>query len=260
MTEKGTNVRRKKLSGEVTGREARDLERYVSGKNCKFESLTIQMKDAHKDKKMTIYGNQDIDTKVQKYFEVFKESKVRFMLFSERELKNLKELDLHNWITMEEFEKGKHIIFKRAVTAYLIKELMAKYAAVFSRVNIIDKISVSLGTKLATLAKYKSDFHVRGDEGLYKEMVAVAEDKNLFDPDMYPLYKEIVKTLDKLPFLNPVCNVVPYSTGADTDKLISALKDLFKYYKMRIDWIHYKVVLNADPVEELKEEEIEEIV
>jgi hypothetical protein len=55
MTAKGTNVRRKKLTGEVTGKMAEQLERYVHGRTCKMVTTTIQMKDAHKAKYFLVY-------------------------------------------------------------------------------------------------------------------------------------------------------------------------------------------------------------
>lgn len=255
----GTNTRRKKLVGEVTGKEAKKLERYVSGKNCKFEPVIIKMPEAHKNKRFTIYCRQNQEEKVQKWFTVLKEINVRFVVFSDRELKNLKDVQLHNWMSMDEFEKGKHKIFKRSVTAYLINDLITKNNQTFSKFHYLEQISKSLNEKLKAILKYRNDFHIRGDETLYKDMVAVAEDNNLFDNGICPLYKEVKMTLEKLPFLETLCKIIPYGTHTNPD-IVSTLKDLFKYYKMRIDWVHYKVTLNEETTEgALTEGELEEL-
>lgn len=250
MAQNGTNVRRKKLTGEVSGKVAKPLERYVSGKNCKLETVTINMKDAYKQKVFTVYGNQDIEDKVQKYFNIFKKDIVRFVIFSERELKNLKDLELHNWMTMEEFEKGKHIIYKRAVTAYLIQRLVDKNTYTFNKMEVFKEVSLDLQAKLKSLYDYKNKYYLRGDSALYEDMLKIAEEKNLFDPLMYSLYLEITKTLSKLPFLNQLMGVYPYATSIQPE-LLEVLRNLFKYYKLKIDWIHYSVKLNEESKEQL---------
>jgi hypothetical protein len=253
-------VRRKKLVGESTGKEAKDLERYVSAKNCKFETVVIKMAEAHKYPKMTIYAEntEKNEAKFQKLFTIVDKKKVRLVTFSSREMKNLKDVKLHNWISMEEFEKGDHKVYRRLVTAYLINELMKNNYNTFVRKEVLDSISKDLKSKLTDLVNYKNLYFTNGTEALYKEMLAVAEDKQLFDPSIYPLYKEVKKTLEKLPFLNSILKLHP-SYGALETPVVDALKDLFKYYKMRIDWIHYKVVLNEEPVVELTEETVEQL-
>ena len=239
-------ARRKKLEGEVTGKQALTLERNVSGQNCKFEPRTIQMKDAEKDKKFTIYGDMEIREIFDKLFTIVRKDDVRLIMFSERELKRLKDVELHNWMSMEEFSKGKHKVFRRAVTAYLIHELEKEFPKVFSKLHIIKEISTPLYDKMTGLMKYKNEYFLDGDEELYKTMLAVATETNCFDPIKYSEYNEVKFILNKLTFLNPLLNFGYYH---DVDKgTISAIRDLFKYYKQRIDWQHYTL-----PINEVKE-------
>ena len=245
-------TRRKKLEGEVTGKEARQLERFVSGKNCKFETCTIQMKDAEKDKKFTIYGGLPEGAIFDKLFTLFRASQVRIMIFSERELKRLKDVKLHNWMHMEEFAKGKHKIFRRAVTAYLIDKLEDDFPNVFRRMNVIEQVSTPLYEKLEGLRAYKRDHFLDGDEELLKTMLAVATETNLFDPIKYSEYKEVKFILEKLTFLNPLLNFGYYEDM--NGPAVNALRDLFKYYKQRIDWKHYSLPINEEVKEVLEEE------
>jgi len=256
MTAKGTNVRRKKLTGEVTGKMSEQLERYVSGKNCKFVSTVIQMKDAHKSKNFIVYSNQDYENKMQEYYNVFPKN-VKFVMFSERELKNLKDIELHNWMTMEEFEKGKHKVFRRAVTAYLIDQLISKYSSVFNKRQILQKVSTDLFTKLEELKEYQEKYHIgRGNEEIYKAMLSVAEEGNLYDPKPYALYKELKAVLEKLTFLNPLLAMM-YVGYAENTQHIDIIKDLFKYYKHKMDWENYVPEVIEEPA--LTEEEVEEL-
>ena len=89
-------------------------------------------------------------------------------------------------------------------------------------------------------------------------MVKIAEKANLFDSEMYSLYKEITKTIEKLPFLNTLFGLLGHYDNPDP-KVITLTKDLFKYHKMKMDWVHYKVKLNEDPKNEVTEEELKEL-
>jgi hypothetical protein len=43
------------------------------------------------------------------------------------------------------------------------------------------------------------------------------------------------------------------------DGMTLAIRDLFKYYKQRIDWKHYNVKLNEDVVTPLVDVDVEEL-
>ena len=245
-------IRRKKLTGEVTGKMSENLERYVSGKDCKFVSTVIQMKDAHKAKYFIVYGGTEDEDKFQKYFTIFNKKDVKFVMFSERELKNLKDVELHNWMKMEEFEKGKHKIFRRAVTAYLINSLKSQNYNVFTRRNIIKEVSEDLYNKIDRLDKYREKYFLNGNEELYKSILLVAEEGNLYDSSIYSTYKNVKNIVEKLTFLNPILGVIPTYT-IDVN-LYKALKDLFKYNNYRIDWQHYKApIVNEEPLVNIEE-------
>jgi hypothetical protein len=124
--------RRLKLEGEVTGKLASSLERSVANQNCKFVPEVVQMKDAHKAPYLIVYGSAASTSTFDLLFSVFptkkaKGAKLKFIVFSERELTRLKDIDLHNWIHIDKFMEGKHIAFRRVVTAYLIDQLITDY-------------------------------------------------------------------------------------------------------------------------------------
>ena len=265
IVKNGGTVRRKKLTGEVTGKMSAPLERYVSGSNCKFVHTVIQLKGAHKAKYIIVYGGKEHEEKFQKYYTLFNNINVKFVIFSERELKNLKELELHNWIKMEDFEKGKHKVFRRMVTAYLIEKLYQEYSSVFGKSTVFAGISIPFKEKLEYLEKYRRGFYLRGDEELYKSLVPIAEEHNLFDEVPYSAYKEMKFLLKKLKFLQPLLSSINNSRshyGSDpiSKEMIDVIKDLFKYYKQRMDWQNYTLPINEDKVEQLTEELIEETI
>jgi hypothetical protein len=76
--------------------------------------------------------------------------------------------------------------------------------------------------------------------------------------EMYPLYKEIKTLTEKLTFLQPLCDKLSYHRN-EKDPILNAIADLFKYYRTRIDWKNYKLVLNEEPTD-LTETIVEDLV
>jgi hypothetical protein len=244
-------ARRVKLQGEVTGKQATTLERWVEGKNCKWVPTVIQMKDAHKLRHLVVYGKQEWTDQMDKYFNVFCGG-VKFMIFSEREMNNLKDVKLHNWIKMEDFVKGEHKAFRRIVTAAVIKRFIDSHHYVFYRIKEMAKISNDLYDKIESLQKYVNANHKSGRDDTYSAMIEVADAHNLYDEPIYTTYKSVKAVFEKLPFIDAMFGSMSYNN----QPIIDATIDLFKYYKQRIDWKHYNIKLNEDrlaPVEDVEE-------
>ena len=257
----GPKQRRLKLEGEVTGKVACSLERSVFNQYCKFVPEVIQMQDAHKAPYLTVYGSSVHTSTFDMMFSVFrtKKAKVKFIVFSERELTRLKDIDLHNWIHIDKFMEGKHIAFRRVITAYLIGQFTTDYRSVFNRTNRMGEISTDLCNKMTELEKYRDANHMNGSDTLYKTMLEVAEADKLFDMSIYPLYLEMKSIFEKLPFIKSVFSACTSYVNSN-DGMNNALRDLFKYYKQRIDWKHYNIRLNEEVVTPVDESEIEELI
>jgi hypothetical protein len=201
------------------------------------------------------------DERVDKYFQAFKTTKVRFIHFSERELKRLKDVDLHNWITMDNLVAGKHKIFKRAVTAYLIADLKAKNSKVFERKEILKDVSLYLYNHIVKLEDYHNDYYCSAEPDLIAAMLELAEDKKLFDPFIYDVYKETKFTLEKLPFMQYLLSLLTYYASAETtEAMVKYMKDLCKYHKYKMDWENYKLPIIEEKVEPKVELELEETI
>jgi len=254
----GPKERRKKLEGELTGKVASALERTVYGQHSKFVTTVFQMKNAHRNKYLMVYGNSTHQSTFDKMFSVFPPNTTRFMVLSERELKRMEEIDLHNWIHIDKFMEGDHIVFKRAATAYLINRFTNEYTEVFLRIDRMGDISTDLYKKMLVLDSYKKKYHLSGDHSLYESIIKLAEENNLFDLSVYSVYNDVKELFEKLPFLKPMFGMMG-RWGSNNNGVNDALRDLFKYYKQRIDWKHYNIKLNEEVVTPIVDLNVEEL-
>ena len=109
--------------------------------------------------------------------------------------------------------------------------------------------------KLEKLDNYYRQNYTSTGDSVLSAMLTVAEEHNLFDTNIYTEYLETKALLEKLTFLEPIINKM---SNRDEELLFkNILCDLFKYYKVRIDYENYNISLNK---EELSEEVIEGLI
>jgi hypothetical protein len=262
----GPKVKRQKLKGEITGKEASALERDVQGQNSKFVPTIYQLENVHKLPFLHVYGGQNDKTRLDHLYGAFKKCRrnIKFVMFSDRELANLDKVELHNWIKLDKFMEGINKPFKRIVTAHLVGKLKDRYKPVFSKIHHMEKISKDLYDKLNLLDNYESDYnpgYMSGDTEkiIFGTLLEIAEANNLFDGEVYPIYKEVKAILDKFPFIKSVFNVM--SSWGDSDPLQEVVVDLLKYNKHKVNLDNYTVKLTEDlPLqEELTQETVENL-
>ena len=201
--------------------------------------------------------------KLDALFGCIHKQNMKVVTFSQRELNIVKDSEIHNLMSLEEFMEGKNKPFKRMATAYLIRKMMDKYRATFDRAIQVGYTCTSLQKRLELLSKYASDnYYLPGYSGgssqakeFLESMLAIAEENKLFDMTIYPEVMELQEIFDKLSFLNPFMRGVGYYD--EKNPLVNVLADLFKYYRYRVDLKHYNIKLNE---EVLTEETIEELV
>ena len=264
----GPKVRRVKLQGEIVVKLATNLERYVDGKNCKWVPTTYKLEDLHKKSYLTVYGSQvEADTTaMDRLFKItygLAKTKINFVAVSEREMKNIEKFELHNWMKLETFMEGKNKPFKRIVTARLIGQLMEKYNDTFKKGDRLKCLSEDLVIKLTLLENYRNDHYIYAGDTFYTAVMAVAEENNLFDGEVYPIYKEVKAFLDRYGFVETLLDKSSYYSSGDNwekDPMIAIIRDMLKYHRKRLDWKNYNIKLNEEVPTELTEEIVETLL
>lgn len=254
-------VKRVKVHGEISCRVTEELQRYVHGKNSKFTPTLLKIEDIESSPFLNVYGRQKDETTIDELYSISSKQKIKYFVLSEREYKVAQTLDFHNFISIEKFMEAKTKPFKRLVTSYVVLNLMNQYRNTFNKYEMLQGISKSLHDHLDYLAKYvQTNYYRNGDEHIYKSMLAVAEQHNLFDETIYSEYKHIKELLDNFPFIETAMDVLPYNSGKEgQERYAHILADLFKYHRIRIDYTNYKLTLNEDCTETLDEETLEQL-
>ena len=256
-------VRRVKLKGEMICKQAQPLERWVDDKNCKWVSTTYDMAKFHQNKFILVYGKQEDAEKMDKWFNITRGHNIELAVLSERELKLIEKIKLHNLIPFSKFMEGKNKPFQRVATGCLIDQLYCEQRNAFNNYEPLFKISLDLHNKLHALYEYRSKNHKGIDSEARDAIVDHAKEVKAFDPAIYDTYKEVKTVLERLPFVNAMLgNMRHYRGDVDDTPMFTALRDLFKYHKQRLDWKNYNIRLNEDlPLEKtLTTETVEELI
>ena len=260
---------RRKVKGEMTCKEAVDLERYNDGRNCKFSSNIYDLKKLMKSGKYFIYTLHESFLLLDKLYKHIDHNFIKLITLSPREQGLIEKLEIHNLISYQEFMKGKNKPFKRIVTSAKIHTFIKKYESIFNhKDNTIKKASTDLNDRLVKMWKYRNKYYRNHGYGgreqkLYEAMYAVADNHSLYDMKIYPEFLALEELIEKdLPWLKVMMERFSTSGSTETKEMQAAiLVDMLKYYKRRVNLDHYvKITEEIEDLEPVSEETVEESV
>lgn len=241
---KEKNGKRVRVKGSIIVKEACNLERFVNGSNCKFESNTYDLAKIASQPYVFIYTKHEDSKKLDRIYKEFSEwhHRMKFITLSDRELRVIEGLEIHNLISYEKFMKGEHKYYRSVVTAYLIDKLKRENLYVFDKKERLKELSTPLYDKLDRLYNFRNKYHESyANEAVLESMLEVAVENDLFDTSIYDEYLEVKATLEKLKFLNPIMRYMNSYTNAGNDgELFTAICDLCRYHKFRMNVENYK--------------------
>lgn len=227
---------------DIAVKHAVDREVYSQERTCKFESKVWRLKDMRTAKELTVYGHHDISvTKLDPLYSIFKK-KVTIVSLSQREMKILQECEFKNVMSYDEFMKGESGPFRRAVTAYLCKQLMNEYDDVFRKIPLMITVNKNISELMLDIKQYVSDNYIDGKKELYEVMVSVANQNKLYDHPIHRKYLKLKTFFEEIPKIDRMFNSLSwayYSTNineASTELMVT----YFKYHKKKVNLEHYK--------------------
>jgi hypothetical protein len=240
-------VRRIKLKGEIVCKQAQHLERWVNDKSCKWVSEIYDLSTFHKNKFVLVYGRQEDAMLLDQWFKPSRGHNIELATFSDRELKIVDGLKLHNLMPFNKFMEGKNKMFQRIASSCMIDKLRDDYRAVFSNREHLQSVSKDLYNKVEMLENYyKKHFRDIMSDAARDAIAAHATEVNQFDPEIHDTYKQVKAVCEKLTFLYPILDSMGSYTNKNTSKMTQAIVDLFKYHKHKVDLKHYQIKLNDE--------------
>jgi hypothetical protein len=263
---KGTGVaagpRRIKLKGEMICKQATELERWVDGKDCKWVSKTYDMANFHQKKFILVYGKQEDADKMDKWFKATRGMKVELAILSERELKLVEKVELHNLMPFSKFMEGKNKPFERIATACLIDKFYDENRSIFNNSSALQSISIDLQNKIDAMGEYRRKYFKNMGDDVRDAIIDQAKETSTFDATIYSDCKAVMNICEKFQFINTLLDKMSSYDCAPRRIMIQVLVDLLKYHKHRIDWKNYRIRFNEDlPLEEtLTAETVEELI
>ena len=250
-----------RMKGEFSGKIGEQTQHNLTDQYCKFVPNTYKFEDIHKLKMLHVYAKEADKKKMDNAWSCFNKH-AKFVIVAQATHDNLQKADLHNWITIDKFMEGKNRPFKTIATEFLIRDLIETYSATFKRIETVKEISTDLADKLQTLWEYhNSQYRSYADDNTRKAVIEHAIANNLFDQPTYLVYKQVNEVFTKLTFLDAILDTMGYSNSKKGSSMMTAIVDLFKYHKHKVNLEHYKIKLTEDaPLDEtLTEETIDEL-
>lgn len=211
---------------------------------------TVKMANLAITPHLVVYGNNDEKALLDPYGYLLHSNKntpsVHFALINKKDINRVKLLQ--NFMPIEEFKEGKSKPFRRFATAKVIHMLRVKYPHVFNNVEFISLLSRETAAKIEELDAYNKNQYpsVYGDSasGVLDQMVAVAEEFNLWDETIYSLYKEVSDKIHNFDFIKLFTGLI--LSAKDTAALELAI-EVLKGRKVRLNWENYSSSTERPP-------------
>jgi hypothetical protein len=243
-------------------KQATELERWVDGKDCKWVSQTYDMAKFHQNKFILVYGKQEDAEKMDKWFKATRGMNVELAVLSERELKLVEKVELHNLMPFSKFMEGKNKPFERIATASLIDKFYDENRSIFNNSSALQSISTDFQNKIDAMGEYRRKYFKNMDDEVRNAIIDQATETSTFDQTIYSDCKAVMNICEKFQFINTLLEKMSSYDCASRRIMIQVLVDLLKYHKHRIDWKNYRIRFNEDlPLEEtLTAETVEELI
>lgn len=234
-----------KQKEEVAVKYSEKMEKWSSDWNCKFVEKVINIDNLHKQAKFHVYG-LDEDRQLLDMLWILTGSglatnKVTPCIITNRNQRKIKNLKLKNFMEVNEFLKGKHPLFRKLITGYVIQtELINKYPNVFKNVDVYrNHLSKEFAENLDSLMEYSRAWNAGSsltyNADLTKPLLDLAQELNLYDLEIMVTVNAVKKLINEFDYLGL------FNPGYfNTLSFIRTIQEVAIQRKLKMDWPHYK--------------------
>lgn len=230
----------RKGSEEIGIKYGKEMERRVGNWSCKFEDKTVKVRDLYKLKFLHVYGTEEDRDKLDFIWKLgarCEKNRITPCVITERHQPKVK--DLHNFVHINDFLAGKHLIIGKLVTAYYIDRLLSRFSyVIYKKENIKDFICQKFEEDYQQLKEYEENYNVASfapANEMLKALLKLAKEKKLYDHNIIEMYRRMKKQMKDFSFVEHFS----YISISDVSG-IKAMQDLAKYRKIKLDLKHYK--------------------
>lgn len=201
------------------------------------------VRDLHKTKGLVVYGEEEDKLKLQKLHSI---KGLKAVMLPARDVKRLEKQNIHNWIKLDKFMEGNNQLFKRTATSFLIEKLTITERRIFRLKDSIKDLSQDFGNKLEIIENYyKANENKHVNSELKEEIIKVAKEHNLFDTNIYDIYKEVSEKIGIFDFLHAFQILSGYQADSLSTLQETISVEILKGRGFKLNAKHYK-----QPVEE----------
>jgi hypothetical protein len=246
---KPNSVRKQRIKladGEFSARMGRKKSGYQGG--MMFEKTApVQLKGFHKRPFVLVYGREEQES-ILKNIYIYTKGKVGVALVGERAYNSLKNVNIHNLISVEKFMEGSHVSFRRIATATLVhKKMVQKYdngLYMLRCCKFMKNIISSLGNDLETLRDYHHKYNdcvSQVDEDFRDSLIEIAQRNNLIDTSVIAAIARVEKFVEENSWFPKMSRQI-YREDI-SEPIVELIVTSLKYKKYRLNTIHYAPVV-----------------
>lgn len=238
-----------RMIGEVGVKYGKRMDKSHAEWNCKFEEKTLKIRDLHKQPFLHVYGNEKERFRLDVLYTLVSKrvNHISPCIISDRQQSYIKQLNLHNFMGVEDFFKGKHKLLKSIITAYLINRFISKYDSIFRHQETIEKyISSKFAGDMKELRAFSSKYITRTsfvDDTFMKELLKYAKEHKLYDLSIWEKYQQVKADINNFNFVE---FFVGYGNSLKSEIAMKALQDIAKYRMIKMDWKYYGMDFKTD--------------
>lgn len=234
-----------KQKGEVTLGMIVDKE---IGTGYKIDKQTFKIEEFHKIPKLTICFEETQKNRAKDFYALL-HGKFNICVVGKNEFNKLK--DKHNFMTEKQWQDSKS--FKRIVTSIKYDELVNEFNNLFDRgdIEIIKELVKPLYDDVQILKDYVNKNNKRVNSQILNELLAVAEEHNLYDYEFSDVYNRVKDGIKKYEFINLI--VQPNSWNDEAKAKVKKLIGQILYHQKMYHSLHENIEIELKPI--VKEEE-----
>lgn len=234
-----------KQKGEVT------LGMVVSkeiGSGYKIDKQTFKIEEFHRIPKITICFGEVQKDRAKNFYNLLNK-KFNVCVVGKNEFNKIK--DKHNIMTEKQWKDSKS--FKRIMTSVKYGDLIKEFDTLFDRddIEIIKDLVSPLYKDVQILQNYKDKNGKRINNDILDELLAAAEEHNLYDYEFSDIYNRVKEGIKKYEFINLIEK--PNSWNEKSKKKVKTLIGQLLYHQKMYHNLHENIEIELKPI--VKEEE-----